>query len=226
MSKSVLVFGCTHIPFEHPQFLPFLKRIQKSFNCVEVVHLGDLVDNHSISYHEHDPDLWSPADEMEKVDKKLKKWFKEFPTLKLCRGNHDRMIDRKSKTAGLPSRVFRQFRDIWQLPKGWKDDWEFIIDNVKYIHGSGYSGNYGHIQASYDNRMSTVIAHLHSVSGVEYVANNESLVFGMAVGCGVDRKSIAFTYGREFKRKPILSCGVITYTSKGINAQVIPMLLY
>lgn len=225
MDKSILVFGCTHIPFEHPGFLPFLKRIEKSFKCTDVIHLGDLVDNHAISYHEHDPDLYSPKTEMEIADKHLQKYFKAFPELKLCRGNHDRLVDRKGKTSGLPERAFRQFRDIWGLPKGWKDDWEFIIDGVKYIHGTGYSGSYGHIQASYDNRMSTVISHLHALSGVEYIANNDSLVFGMAVGCGIDRKSMAFAYGREHKRKPIISCGVVSYTRRGINAQVIPMLL-
>jgi predicted phosphodiesterase len=223
MNKSVLIIGDTHIPYEIKGYLEFCKRIESDLKCTEVVHIGDLVDNHAISYHEHDPDEKSPADEMYLADQRLKKWFKAFPKVKLCLGNHDRLVDRKGKTSGLPQRVFQPFRKIWELPNGWTDDFEFIIGGVKYLHGTGYSGNMAHIQAAYDNRMSCVIGHLHSVSGVEYLANSKDIIFGLSVGCGIDRKARAFEYGREHKRKPILSCGVVEYTPHGINARVFPM---
>lgn len=133
------------------------------------------------------------------------------------------LVDRKGKTVGLPTRVFKPFRDIWGLPKGWKDDYEYIIDGVKYKHGTGYSGSYAHIQAAYDNRMSCVIGHLHSIAGVEYSASSHDIVFGMSVGCGIDVKSYTFSYGKDFKKKPILGCGVVSYTPRGVNAQFIPM---
>lgn len=135
------------------------------------------------------------------------------------------LVDRKGKTNGLPSRVFRPFREIWDLPKGWIDDWEFVIDNVKYVHGTGYSGKTGHIQAAVDNRMSCVIGHIHSACGVNYVANNIDMIFGMNVGCLIDRKAYAFAYGKDFRNKPILACGVVSYTKRGINATIYPMQL-
>jgi predicted phosphodiesterase len=224
LPRNVLVISDLHLPFEHKYALEFCQRIQKEFNCEEeVVCIGDLVDNHSISYHEHDPDGWSPEDEMEQVDRKLQKWFNAFPKVKLCRGNHDTMVDRKGKTVGLPKRCFAQFRDIWGLPKGWVDDWEFEIGGVKYLHGTGYSGKNGHIQAIYDHRSSVVIGHLHSVAGVEYSANTKDSVFGLCVGCLVDRKAYAFDYGRDFKRKPILGAGVVSYTKRGTIATFVPM---
>ena len=73
MSKTVLVIGDTHLPFEHKDYLAFCQRIHKAFKCTDVVHIGDLVDNHSISYHEHDPNGLSPEDEMKVVDEKLAK---------------------------------------------------------------------------------------------------------------------------------------------------------
>ena len=76
--KNVLVIGDTHFPFEHEYYLEFCKEIQKKERCGTVVHIGDLVDNHSISYHEKDPDLWSPAGEMAEVDKSLARWFLVF----------------------------------------------------------------------------------------------------------------------------------------------------
>ena len=220
---NTFIIGDTHLPFELEGYLQFCKRIHDYYKCKRVVHIGDLVDNHSISYHEHDPNGMSPEDEMKKTDKKLKKWFKAFPNVYLCRGNHDSLVDRKGKTSGLPKRCFTQFRDMWNLPKGWKDGWHWSFDGVLYTHGTGYSGKNGHVMAAFDNRMSTVTGHLHSVAGVEYLANSNGLIFGMGVGCGIDDKAYAFEYGKGFRRKPIVSCGVVSYTNKGINATVFPM---
>jgi predicted phosphodiesterase len=221
--RNTLVIGDTHLPFERDGYLDFCRRIYKQLKCSRVIHIGDLVDNHAISYHEHDPDGWSPEEEMKETDKKLRDWFKAFPDVYLCRGNHDAMVDRKGKTVGLPKRCFRQFRDMWNLPKGWKDDFNFVFDGVLYTHGTGYTGKMGHILAAFDNRMSCVTGHLHSVAGVEYLANSESLIFGMAVGCGIDDKKYAFEYGKGFRRKPIVSAGVVSHTSKGTNATVYTM---
>ena len=223
MDKNILVIADSHLPFEHRDYLAFCKRIHKAFKCSQVVHIGDLVDNNAISYHENDPDGLSPEDEMKEADKHLKAWFEAFPKVSLCRGNHDRLVDRKSRTAGLPKRCFSPFREIWNLPKGWVDEFEFIIDNVKYIHGTGYSGKYPHVQASYDNRMSIVMGHCHSVAGYEYIANSKNIIFGMSVGSGIDKKTYAFNYGRDFKRKPIVSCAVVSYTKRGINPSIYPM---
>jgi len=222
-NKTVLVIGDTHEPFCHKQYLPFCKRIEKAFKCDTTVHIGDLVDNHAISYHEHDPDGWSPESEMRHADKRIALWFKAFPQVKLCFGNHDRLPDRKGKTVGLPRRCFRSFRDMWNLPKSWETEFAYTIGNVKYTHGTGYSGDLAHLKAAHDNRMSCVIGHLHSVCGIDYSANEEDCIFGMSVGCGIDRRSYAFEYGRDHKKKPILACGVVEYTDHGVNARVIPM---
>lgn len=219
--NSVLIIADTHIPFEHKHYLDFCLEIYNRCKCTKVVHIGDLVDNHAISYHEHDPDGWSPAHEMDMTDKHLEKWFKAFPRLYLCRGNHDQLVDRKGKTVGLPRRCFQQFRDIWCLPNGWIDDFEHVIDGVLYKHGTGTSGRYAHVTACERARMSCVVGHTHSTSGIEYIASSRDMVFGMNVGCGIDRKAYAFAYGKDFPRKPILSCGVVT--DKGKYAQVFPM---
>ena len=217
---NILVISDTHIPFEHRDYLDFCVDTYKKYRCKKVVHIGDNCDNNAISYHEHDPDGWSPEDEMKEADRHLVPWFKAFPKVQLCRGNHDNLVDRKSKTVGLPRRCFKDFRDMWKLPRGWVDEFEWELDGVLFKHGTGYSGKYGHIQAAVDSRQSTVIGHLHSVAGVEWLANSKEIMFGMSVGCGIDRRKYAFKYGKDFRRKPILGCGVV-YDCK--NAQFIPM---
>lgn len=220
---STLIIADTHIPFEHRGYLDFCKRIHKAYKCIRVIHIADLVDNNAISYHEHDPDGWSPEAEMKESDKHLEDWFKAFPKVFLCRGNHDRLVDRKSKTMGLPKRCFQEFRNIWKLPKEWKDAFEWEFDGVLYKHGTGFSGKYAHINAAYDARQSCVIGHTHATAGVEYIANEKECIFGMNVGCGIDRHTYAMNYGRDFRRKPIVACGIVTSTKYGNIAQVIPM---
>ena len=180
-----------------------------------------MVDNHSISYHEHDPNGKSPIDEMKEVDRCLKEWFKAFPKLLLCRGNHDRLVDRKSRTIGLPERCFKPFRDIWGLPEGWKDEFSWEIDGVRYTHGTGLSGDYAHIKAAERNRQSCVIGHTHSTAATNYIVSEKDRIFAMNVGCGIDRHTYAFEYGRDFTKKPVLSCGVVT--DHGKYCQVFPL---
>ncbi len=103
--SRVLIIGDTHVPFEKKGYIEFCLEVKKKWKCNKVVHIGDLVDNHSISYHEHDPDGLSPEDEMRLADKHLESWYKAFPKVSLCRGNHDSLVDRKTRTTGLTSRV-------------------------------------------------------------------------------------------------------------------------
>jgi len=131
------------------------------------------------------------------------------------------LVDRKSKTIGLPRCFFAPYRDIWNFPKTWEDSFEFVINGVLYKHGTGLSGKYGHVNAAINSRMKTVIGHLHSVLGIEWLVSSRDRIFGMCVGSGIDRKAYAFAYGKDFPRKPVLGCGVVL--NNGEDALPIPM---
>jgi len=158
---------------------------------------------------------------MIEVDTHLKRWFGAFEQLYLCLGNHDRLTDRKAKTFGLPNRVFKTFREIWNFPLGWQADYSWEFNGVRYQHGTGYSGEYAHIKAAQANRQSTVIGHTHSTAATNYFVSENDRILAMNVGCGIDRKTYAFEYGRYLPKKPVLSCGVVT--DKGRYCQVFPM---
>lgn len=179
------------------------------------------MDNHSISYHEHDPSGKSPADEMMSADEQLKLWYQAFPELYLCLGNHDRLHHRKAKTNGLPDRVMKPLNEIWNFPKGWKYDFSWEFYGVRFQHGTNFSGDKAHIKAAQLNRQSTVIGHTHSNLCGDYLVSETDRIFGMNVGCGVDRHTYAFEYGREMPKKPSLGCGVVT--DKGKFWQVFAM---
>jgi len=218
---NILIIGDTHIPFELPNYLHFCLSIRDRVKCGTIVHIGDLVDNHALSYHEHNPNGKSPLDEIREAREHLEIWFKEIPNLFLCLGNHDRLVDRKGMTFGLPVEVLRPFREIWKLPSGWVDDFSFEIDGVRYQHGTKLSGDYAHIKAAQQNRQSTAIGHTHSTGAINYLVSEKDRIFGMNVGCGINRKAYTFEYGREFVKKPVIACGVVT--DKGKYCQVFPM---
>jgi len=217
-----LVIADTHLPFEKEGYLDFCLDIYKRVKCSKVVHIGDLVDNASMSFHHDiDPNGKSPKDEIEEAKRHLQDWYKAFPKVFFCIGNHDRRVDLKGKHLGLPECVFRPFREIWDLPKGWIDAFSHEIDGVRYQHGTGYSGETAHLKSAYNNRQSSVIGHTHSGAGIGYLANEKDCCFAMNVGSGIDRNKIAFEYGKEFKKKPIVSAGVVT--DKGRYCQIFQM---
>ena len=225
VEHNMIVIGDIHEPFTHRGYLAFCLGLKLQYRPTTVILIGDLVDNHGISYHEKDPDGYSPGNEAKIVDKKLKKWYKAFPKAKLCLGNHDLLVERKAKTHGLPTRAFKNFREIWKIPDTWDVGLSFEVDSVLFTHGTNYSGKYPHVHAAADNRQSTVIGHCHGVAGVEYSANEKDCIFGMSVGCGIDRHSYAMAYGKGFRRKPILGAGVIHVGTNGTKATFIPMQL-
>ncbi len=158
---------------------------------------------------------------MIEADNRLKRWFGAFPEVYLCLGNHDRLVQRKSRTNGIPSRAIKSFRETWKLPIGWQEDhtWEFY--GVRFMHGTGFSGQYAHIRAAESNRQSTVIGHTHITAATNYLVSENDRIFAMNVGCGIERKSYAFEYGRYLPKKPVLACGIVS--DKGRYCQVFPL---
>ena len=64
MNKRVLIISDLHIPYHHRDAFAFLKEVKKQYKPDFVVNIGDLLDFHGMSMHDHDPDLASPGDEI------------------------------------------------------------------------------------------------------------------------------------------------------------------
>jgi predicted phosphodiesterase len=219
---NVLIIGDTHLPFSKEGYLEHCIEVQKKYDCGTVIHIGDLVDNHAVSYHESDVDGRSAGDEYKLALEECAKWYKAFPNVKICIGNHDRLPFRKAFTAGLPKNWLKSYQEMFNSPPTW--EWDFVhkVKGVIYQHGTGMSGEMASVNAARENRQSTVIGHLHTVCNTRYLASEKDLIFGMSVGCGIDHTKYAFAYGREATRKPVLGCAVVINGKLPIN---IPMIL-
>jgi len=191
-----------------------------------VVHIGDLVDWASISYHPKAPSLKNSEEEFDKAFAQVAKLSKAFPKVDWLIGNHDSLTERKAADLELPLSVLKGFKELWDLPK-WnvipRYD-QIIIDGVIYQHGDRGKG--GQLSSAYLNakeeHVSVVQGHHHGQFGVLYHANTQARIFGMQVGCGVDHKLEAMAYGKKYNRKPILGCGVVI---DGVTAICEPMIL-
>jgi metallophosphoesterase superfamily enzyme len=208
-ATNVLVIGDTHLPYEHSGYLEHCIYVYKKFNCNKVVHIGDLLDQSALSFHEKDPDMPSGLDEYKLALEKLKCWKAAFPEMVICRGNHDELPSRKGRAGSIPEKFIKDLSDIYEFPSGWKFLDKYELDGVLYIHCPIASGKFPYANIPMITQVNTVIGHAHTIAGVYYSASENSLIWGMSVGCGIDWNSRAFNYQKNIIRKPIVSCGVV-----------------
>ena len=215
--NNILIIGDLHAPFNLPNYLEFCLEQQKKFKCGTVVFIGDVIDNHYSSYHESDPDGMSAGDELDVAINELQKYYKVFPKASVIIGNHDRLVYRKAFTGGVSRRWIKEYKEVLKVP-----NWDFVesldLFDVNINHGEG-----GTARAKMKKELQSQIqGHLHSDLYVDFIVGKNFRIFGMQVGSGIDNKSYAMAYGKNFK-KPAIGCGVLL--NKGTLPIVIPMQL-
>jgi predicted phosphodiesterase len=210
--RRILIIGDLHAPFVLPEYLEHCKQTYANYNCNQVIFIGDILDNHAFSYHEPDPDGLSPGSELKMAKKFIKDWYGAFPKADVLIGNHDRMASRKAMTGGVPSAWIKSYNDVLGTPK-WNWVETIVYDNVLYEHGEGGQAK----TKAKNNMMSSVCGHTHTEAYTMWFVGKKFRVFGMQVGCGVDSKSYAAAYARNFKKQAI-GCGVVIGGHTAINS--------
>mgnify|MGYP006094036313 CR=1 FL=1 len=204
------VVGDCHIPYCLDGYMEFCQETFESWNCDTFVHIGDLVDHHALSFHDSEPMLKAANGELEDAREHLQAWYEAFPNLKICNGNHDLIPARQLKRMGIDSEVWmRPLEEVYDMPAGWELVDTVTIDGVLYHHGYTANGVNGFRNDSIKRMCRTVTGHAHGNAGISATASEHRLVWGMAVGCGVDNTSMAMVYGKHFLQKPIIACGVV-----------------
>lgn len=223
--SNVLVIGDTHAPCMIEGYVEHLQMIEERYDCDEYVHIGDLMNWNSISYHQGRLDQRDPEAEFRMAYQQVQQLYKAFPKVKWLTGNHCSLPRRKAIDAALPDVLFKNALDLWDL-QGWElyeRYADIVIDGVIYRHGDkGKGGRFPAIINAEQQFCSLVQGHHHSCAGVEYYANEGRLIFGMQVGCGIDHHRAEMDYGMKFNKKPILGCGVVL---EGTYAYFEPMVL-
>lgn len=207
--ERILIISDLHAPYMHKDAVKFLQAIKKKYKPDYVISSGDEIDLHSLSFHDHDPDLDSAGQELKKAIACLKPIYKLFPKVDIMESNHGSLVMRKALAHGMPRSLFRAQREILEAPEGWRWYFDRIVQTPLgpvYFHHSKGANVKKNSQAM---GMSFVQGHHHESFEISYWGNPNALLFGMTVGCLVDPKSLAMAYNKNNLRRPVIGVGLI-----------------
>ena len=210
MNSSVLVISDLHIPYHHQDAFEFLKALKKKYKPDLIVNIGDELDHHAISMHEHNPDLMSAGDELKQSKEYVRDLEKIFPEMTLVHSNHSSLVYRRALKYGLPKDYLKSYNEFLGVGEGWKwvDDYTVTLsDGSRCFFTHGISADVLKVAAQYG--MNTVQGHFHTKFSIGYFSNPDALIWGMQVGCLINQNSMAFDYAKNFKSRFIVGCGMI-----------------
>jgi len=221
-NKRVLIISDLHCPYHHQDSFKFLKALKKKYKPTRVINVGDEVDGHGISFHDSDPDLMSPGDELIAAQKACKELEKIFPTMELCDSNHGSLLYRRGKAGGIPRHMLKDYADVLNVGSGWTWHSEIVVnykDFAPVVVRHQFTANT--LKNAEQMGCSIVQGHHHSKLEVQWTSSPFSVHYGITVGCLIDKESLAFSYNKLQVKRPILGSGIII---DGMP-QVIPMIL-
>tara|TARA_R110002012_G_scaffold32580_1_gene96029 strand:- start:1154 stop:1864 length:711 start_codon:yes stop_codon:yes gene_type:complete len=195
--RRILVIGDLHAPFIQEGYLEFCKHIYNIYNCNQTIFIGDIIDNHYSSYHDTDPNAMGGGDELSAAIRKLAPWKEAFKKADVIIGNHDRMIMRRAFSSAIPKQWIKSYNDVLGTKWNWHD--RIVYDNVQYVHGEGGTAR----TRAKNDMFSTCQGHIHTQAYTEWTVGTHEKIFGMQVGCGLDRESYAAAYAKNFKKQAI-----------------------
>ena len=208
--RRILIIGDLHCPFELEGYFEFCLETYDRHACNQVIFIGDLIDSHATSRHETDPDGLSAKTELDIAIEDLQKWRDAFPVADVIIGNHDRVVMRRAFSSSIPSIWIKSFNEVLGTTWNWTERMEY--DGVQFVHGEGGTAR----TKAKNDLQSTVQGHIHTQAYVEWMVGNKAKLFGMQVGCGLDRETYAAAYAKHYKKQAI-GCGVVIGGHTAIN---------
>lgn len=214
MSKNsrILCVSDLHFPYHHPDTIPFLESLVECYQPDRIVLLGDEIDGHAMSYHESDPDLDAAGPEFDKALSCMEDLYEIFDDVQVdvIDSNHGALAKRKAKTAGIPQKFLKEPEELYDAPDNWTWHQDLIVkmsNGQRCLFTHGKSKDVMRVVSHW--ALCVVQGHFHTEARVAYMSNPEELLFGMNVGCSIDRKNPAFAYDSNNIKRPIIAHGWI-----------------
>lgn len=218
--RRVLIIPDTHIPYHHVDAWRFLGAVKDKYLdhdkkgrlLSQVIHLGDELDKHAISFHDSDSELFSAGHELEVSKEEIHKkggLYELFPDLNILESNHGSLVYRRAKHHGIPLEYFKSYEDVLETP-GWSWHEDIVLETrvgpIYLCHGK--TANYGKLCK--EEGMSAIQGHFHGKFEVTWHKTKLSERFNCFAGCLINRDSMAFHYGKNHLPKAILGCVLIS----------------
>jgi len=211
--SRILIIGDLHCPFELDGYFDFCNETYSKYNCNQVVFIGDIIDSHYSSFHATDPNGYGGGEELQHAIDQIEKWNNKYPVADVCIGNHDRLCMRRAFDSDIPKEWIRDYNEVLGTDWNWVEN--VTYDNVCYEHGEGGDA----YRKAQQNMQSSVCGHTHTKAGTQFYVGKKYKVFGMQVGCGVDEKTYAAAYAKNFRRQAI-GCGIVIGGHTAINVMM------
>jgi predicted phosphodiesterase len=190
------------MPFQDWEVLEQARQFAAKNKPDLVYSVGDITDQKSWSRFLKDPTDDCPETEWNKTMKASKELSKMFPKLLIRRSNHDQRYIKKAYEAGIVKAMLRGLDELFPY-KGWRwildnDPHELNNGSIAVMHGDELQGS---VKSKVQHlAMNVVQGHTHKAEIVYNCTFNRRL-WGMDVGCMIDKKSAAFEYAAKYLSK-------------------------
>lgn len=212
--KRVLFISDLHIPYNHTCSFLFLKSIKEKYLDKKsiIINLGDLVDQHSLSFHQSDQELFSAGNELKKAIEIIHckdGLYETFKNVIEVDSNHSSLIYRRARAEGIPLDYIKSLAEVLETPTWrWVDD--ILLDTklgpVYVTHGK--TSTYGKLCK--EMMTSCIQGHYHSKFEITWHKGVNGERFNCLSGCLINERSLAFAYGRNHLPKPILGVTILS----------------
>ena len=209
-NSRILFISDLHIPFHHEDSFDFLRHLKQKYKPTRVICLGDELDKNSLSYHEKNPDLYSPGHELQVSIPFIHELESIFPKMDILESNHGSLVWRKAQSSGIPKHYIKSYQDVLGVGDGWKWRFDMVIDlpdgSQCYVHHGKTSDI---VKLSQTMSMHAVSGHFHEKFKIDFWANPQGLYWGMSVGCLIDDNALAFNYNNVNLKRPLIGTGLV-----------------
>lgn len=211
----ILVIGDLHCPYDHSEYFHFVRGEVKTYKPELVVFIGDIVDEHSVSYkYPKEPDMPGPSDEFKLAYNAVQKWYHAFPKALVCIGNHDERPLKTARMLHIPPERLKIYGELWNTPN-WKWAKSHEVDGTLFIHYLKAGNLFPSYKAAQHLGISCVMGHVHCCAGVQYlVRHSHRIDLAVDTGCGIDPDAGVFRYADETLRKPVISVACLNTKTK------------
>ncbi len=192
----------------HPDAVLFLQAVREKWRTDTTVCVGDELDSHGLSVHDHNPDLPAAGEELSLGVQQLQPLYKAFPRVKVCHSNHTNRHLRQALRAGIPTAFMREYREALRAPAGWTWADEWSVDGVLFLHGEHASSAAKALEAAFRMGTNTCQGHLHNTVAIARGKSRSHSRFAVLGGCLIDFTSAAFDYARKGVMRPMLGAPV------------------
>jgi len=208
MDDTLIISDC-HAPYNHRDTLAFIRAAKEELGLEKAKSVGDIVDNHSSSFHDLEYGTLSAREEYLAAKDFCQELSEIYPEMTISIGNHCKMTERKANKAMIPLDHIKSYNDIYGVNWKWVDhDW-FKVDRYNWCMMT-HAMSVNTLTNAKTHSHHSIQGHHHGTFGIQYFADKSVLRWSLTAGCLINPDSPAFNYSKgNTNNRPIVGMAAI-----------------